>query len=229
MHEDRSITGDTLEITVGIGNEIKRYGVEQIAKQLSYVKRVRCYDTADAAMRDNSEQPTGLIIVSLDEVMSTTGNPAPPYRSKPPKVLSLVDTPNVEHIAHAFESYNDGFLSLQGFTVETLHSAITRIRCGEIPIPANLTRALLTDVRTRSPNQKQSAPVHLTQRENAALHLLVDGMSNKQIANRLSISEHGAKRLVANVLAKLNAPNRTTAVAKALREQLCVLKDTEQF
>ena len=43
-------------------------------------------------------------------------------------------------------------------------------------------------------------------------------MSNKQIARQLTISQHGVKRLVSNVLAKLNCPNRTQAVAVALTD-----------
>jgi DNA-binding NarL/FixJ family response regulator len=61
---------------------------------------------------------------------------------------------------------------------------------------------------------------HLTPREQAALALLVQGLSNKQIARRLTISEHGAKRHVANLLAKLNCPNRTMAAVVAVREGL---------
>src|SRR6266700_4144088 len=48
------------------------------------------------------------------------------------------------------------------------------------------------------------------------LVLLVEGLSNKQIARELGISIHGAKRLVANILIKLNCPTRTLAVRAAL-------------
>ncbi|MCY0931861.1 helix-turn-helix transcriptional regulator [Streptomyces sp. H27-H1] len=57
----------------------------------------------------------------------------------------------------------------------------------------------------------------LTPRERETPHLLVEGLSNKLIARRLRISEHGAKRLVANVLAKMNCPNRTQAARDQLR------------
>jgi DNA-binding CsgD family transcriptional regulator len=60
--------------------------------------------------------------------------------------------------------------------------------------------------------------VRLTPREHQVLALMADGLSNKQIGRRLDISFHGAKRLVASVLAKLDSPTRTVAVAKALRE-----------
>jgi DNA-binding CsgD family transcriptional regulator len=59
--------------------------------------------------------------------------------------------------------------------------------------------------------------LRLTDREKETLGLLVEGLSNKQIARRLRISSHGAKRLVASLMAKLDAPNRTTAVVKSIR------------
>jgi len=63
----------------------------------------------------------------------------------------------------------------------------------------------------------RSRPVSLTSREVEALTLLVKGMSNKQIARRLAISGHGAKRLVASILLKLDSPNRTTAAVAAIK------------
>ncbi|WP_406326781.1 LuxR C-terminal-related transcriptional regulator [Streptomyces sp. NBC_00203] len=45
----------------------------------------------------------------------------------------------------------------------------------------------------------------------------MEGLSNKLIARGLRISEHGAKRLVANVLAEMNCPNRTQAARDQLR------------
>lgn len=49
---------------------------------------------------------------------------------------------------------------------------------------------------------------------------MAEGLSNKQAARRLQISEHGVKRLVGNVLAKLNCPNRTLAVVRAIEDGL---------
>jgi DNA-binding NarL/FixJ family response regulator len=49
------------------------------------------------------------------------------------------------------------------------------------------------------------------------LRLLADGLTNRQIAGRLVVSEHTVHRHVANILRKLGLPSRTAAAAWALR------------
>ena len=61
---------------------------------------------------------------------------------------------------------------------------------------------------------------NLTQREYEVLKLVVDGKSNLQIANELTISEHTAKAHVCNIIQKLVVDDRTQAAVKALKEGL---------
>jgi DNA-binding NarL/FixJ family response regulator len=57
----------------------------------------------------------------------------------------------------------------------------------------------------------------LTDREREVIALLAEGLSNKQVARRLTISEHTAKFHTARILAKLDADSRTEAVVRAVR------------
>ena len=63
----------------------------------------------------------------------------------------------------------------------------------------------------------------LTPRESEVLALLANGASNKHIARALDISVHTAKFHVAALLAKLEARNRTDAIAIAMREGLLLV------
>ncbi len=67
------------------------------------------------------------------------------------------------------------------------------------------------------------SPESLTPREREVLALLAEGLSNKLIADRLSISEHTAKFHVNAVLAKLGVQRRTEAVVRAARLGLVTL------
>jgi len=63
----------------------------------------------------------------------------------------------------------------------------------------------------------------LTPREREVVQLLAEGLSNKQVAKRLSISEHTAKFHIGRILDKLDADTRTEAVVRALRYGLVSL------
>ena len=80
--------------------------------------------------------------------------------------------------------------------------------CGIIP-PRQMSRAMF---------KEQHA--NLTQREYEVLKLVVDGLSNSEIAQELTISEHTAKAHVCNIIQKLVVDDRTQAAVKALKEGL---------
>jgi DNA-binding NarL/FixJ family response regulator len=63
----------------------------------------------------------------------------------------------------------------------------------------------------------------LTPREAEVLQLLADGLGNKDIAGKLSISEHTIKFHIRSILGKLGAASRTEAVARGLRSGLIEL------
>lgn len=66
-------------------------------------------------------------------------------------------------------------------------------------------------------------PEALTPREREVLQMLASGLANKEIAAKLSISDHTAKFHVASILGKLGAATRTEAVALGIRRGLVLL------
>ena len=63
----------------------------------------------------------------------------------------------------------------------------------------------------------------LTPREHEVLEMLAEGLSNKEIAWRMNISEHTVKFHVASVFAKLDVSTRTEAVMRGLRRGLLMM------
>lgn len=140
-------------------------------------------------------------------------------RRRRPKVLLLLSSSDVSEEVLAGPSVPDGFLVESELTATAVEEALQRIVAGEVPMPTSVTRALLD--RVREPEQQRwRRDVPLTGRENEVLPMLAEGLSNKQIARRLGISSHGVKRIVASLLLKLGAPNRTAAVVTAIQNGL---------
>lgn len=136
-------------------------------------------------------------------------------------VIVLLSTAEQEVLDRAVRMPAQGFLIQQELTPDELINALYKVADGTVHLPAVFADRLLYRARRQDADEPPPCAHNtLTAREQQTLELLVHGLSNKQLARRLHISEHGAKRLVANVLSKLNCPNRTMAVAVALRERL---------
>jgi NarL family two-component system response regulator LiaR len=74
-------------------------------------------------------------------------------------------------------------------------------------------------VKPQEPAEPVRGPA-LTAREREVLALLVKGLNNNEIAERLSVSRATAKAHVSNILSKLDVSNRAEAVARAVQQKL---------
>lgn len=111
---------------------------------------------------------------------------------------------NIEILKMIIKTVKEGAMWLDPQVVPILREK----NCGVIP-PRQMSRAMF---------KEQHA--NLTQREYEVLKLVVDGKSNNEIAQELTISEHTAKAHVCNIIQKLVVDDRTQAAVKALKEGL---------
>jgi DNA-binding NarL/FixJ family response regulator len=88
---------------------------------------------------------------------------------------------------------------------------------GETLLPPKIATKLALHISTARDHQT------LTERENEVLQLLVQGLRNREIAEKLRITERTVKNHVANIIAKLGVKSRTEAVSQALKEKLVKL------
>ena len=86
-----------------------------------------------------------------------------------------------------------------------------------------LLMALEPGVSTRRRTEPEVIEEALTPREIQVLELLAEGLANKAIAERLSISDQTVKFHVAAILGKLGVANRTEAVRVAVRRGLIAM------
>jgi DNA-binding NarL/FixJ family response regulator len=96
-----------------------------------------------------------------------------------------------------------------------LVSAITRVGQGESLIDPALTKRVLD--RLRSGPQQDQRLARLSDQERRILDLLAEGLTNRQIAERLFLAEKTVKNYVSNLLTKLGMSRRTEAAAFAAR------------
>ena len=107
-------------------------------------------------------------------------------------------------------------------TPEQLRAALEAAAAGLFVVhPSELDTVLPATVG--SPVAVDELLEPLTRREREVLQMLAAGLGNKEIAGRLSISEHTVKFHVASILGKLGASSRTEAVSIGIRHGLVLL------
>ncbi len=77
-----------------------------------------------------------------------------------------------------------------------------------------------SNVKSRASSSANRSELQLTERESQVLSLLVEGKSNSEIADALSVSVHTAKAHVCSILQKLSVHDRVQAAVKAVKENL---------
>lgn len=99
-----------------------------------------------------------------------------------------------------------------------LISAVKRVAAGESLLDPAITGRVLQ--RLREPEPVDDRLGSLTGQERRILHLIADGMTNRQIAGEMFLAEKTVKNYVSNLLAKLGMQRRTEAAVFATKLQL---------
>jgi two-component system NarL family response regulator len=136
------------------------------------------------------------------------------------KVLMLSVSDAEEDLYDAVRAGASGYL-LKEISVEEVAAAIRAVVTGQSPISPSMASKLLAEFNTlaRAADEKASAP-KLTDRELQVLGLVARGLSNREVAEQLFISENTVKNHVRNILEKLQLHSRMEAVIYAVREKI---------
>ncbi len=122
------------------------------------------------------------------------------------RVIVLTTYDGDEDIYRALQAGAKAYL-LKGMSIDELISAIRAVHAGKSRIPAPIAEKLA----------ERMGGAELTNRELGVLQLIVRGMSNKEIASELVISEATVKTHINSLLGKLGVTDRTQAATAALQ------------
>ena len=160
------------------------------------------------------------VMDGIEATRQITGGVAPDVR-----VLILTTFDLDEYVFAALRAGASGFLLKDTMPADLL-TAIRVIAAGEALLAPSVTRRLLSEFTSRpelAPAQPPAAAeplAELTDREREVLTLVAQGLSNAEIAARLSISPATAKTHVGHLLTKLDCRDRIQLVIIAYRAGL---------
>lgn len=144
------------------------------------------------------------------------------------KVLMYTSRESEDDIFDSFQAGADGYIT-KGSTAEQTVSAVLAVGEGVAWLDPAIAKVVLTNIRRSSETQSRRGEINyalgknlygLTEREMEVLALIVDGLTNPQIADRLVITLSTTKTHVHSILQKLYVESRSKAVAMAMKEGL---------
>ncbi|HXI45000.1 MAG TPA: response regulator transcription factor [Candidatus Acidoferrales bacterium] len=154
-----------------------------------------------------------LLMPVMDGIAATQA-----IRSAHPEVEVLALTSFIEEdkVTAALEAGASGYL-LKDADADEVAAAIRAAHAGEVHLDPAVARLLAERMRRRDvPSDVEP----LTERERDVLRLVGQGMSNKEIATALFITERTARTYVSNILGKLGLASRTQAALYAVEHRL---------
>lgn len=152
-----------------------------------------------------------IIMPGMDGVAATRA-----IREKHPdtQVIALTSFHDETQVQEALKAGAIGYL-MKNVSVDELANAVRRAHQGQPTLAPEAAQALIS-ATVRPPALGHD----LTEREREVLSLMVEGLNNREIAERLVISNSTVKNHVSNILDKLRTSSRTQAVAMAVEHRI---------
>ena len=144
------------------------------------------------------------------------------------KVLMYTSREGEDDIFDSFQAGADGYIT-KGATSEQTIAAVTAVSEGAGWLDPAIAKVVLTNIRRSSEHTEKRGEINyklgknlygLTEREMEVLALIVDGLTNPQIAEKLVITISTTKTHVHSILQKLYVNSRSKAISMAMKEGL---------
>jgi len=133
------------------------------------------------------------------------------------RILVLTSFATDDKVFPAIKAGAQGYL-LKDSSPEELVQAIRQVYQGETSLHPTIARKVLQEIQTPPEPEQPRTSEPLTEREVEVLQMIVRGMGNQTISERLSISEATVRTHVSNILGKLHLASRTQAALYALQQ-----------
>ena len=134
------------------------------------------------------------------------------------KIIMLTSHDDDRDIFAALAAGANGYC-LKDADFNRLAAAVNAVLCGDLWLDSSIAQKVLNALpKSKSASsQKKALYADLSDRESQVLQLIVDGLANQEIAEKLAISKETVKTHIKHLMDKLAVSDRTQAAVKAMR------------
>jgi len=212
----------TIRVLLADDHMLFRQGVRRLLEVAGDIEVVGDAETGEESVRLAEDLAPDIVL--LDVAMPTVSgiDAARMIKASSPRagIIMLTVHADEEFLFEAIKAGAMGYL-LKDCTPDELIRAIRVVHSGEgLLAPTMAAKVMREFARTRETKDLAAVHLPLTPRELEILQQVTTGLANKEIANRLSISERTVKNHLSNIMEKLHVNSRTQAAVYALRRGL---------
>lgn len=208
---------DTIRVMVVDDHDMVREGLAVLLRGYKDLTLVADAKTGAEALRLIERQQPDVVLMDLVMPGISGVELTHEVRRRFPavQIVALTSFKDESYVHDALQAGAIGYL-MKDASIDQIADAIRAAYAGRPTLAPEATQFLI-EKATRTPPQ----PVfNLTDRELEVLSLIADGLTNRQIAERLSVSRSTIKFHVSSLLAKMGVSSRTEAVALAMQHRL---------
>ncbi|MEZ4861455.1 MAG: response regulator transcription factor [Caldilineaceae bacterium] len=212
-----------IRVLIADDHAIVRRGLRTlIASQPDMEVVAEAANGADAVLKARTMQPD---VILMDMVMPRKDGAAAIREIKShngeARILVLTSFAEDDKIFPAIKSGALGYL-LKDTETDQLLQAIRDVNDGKSSLDPNVALRVIRELNHQSNLPPTEDP--LTERELEVLQLVAQGLTNQEIADRLTLGERTVGNHISSILSKLHLANRTQAALYALREGIAPLR-----
>ncbi len=213
------MTDDRLNIIIVDDHEFFRNGLKMVINRLKYARVIGEASNGSEFLDLLKTREPDIVLIDIQmPVMNGIEATRQALEECPDlKIVALTMFDDEEYVQSMLDAGAKGFL-LKNITKEVLDQALQAIQSGNNYYSPELWEFFTRKV-VREPRQEEEE-VQLTRREKEILALICDGLSNKEIADKLSISERTVIGHKSNLLSKTNTKSSVGLLSYAIKNKL---------
>lgn len=209
-----------IRVLVKASSAIAKAGLESLLQASAGVRLVE--ESSPDARTMSSDLPADVLLVEASTLADSAARGGVEWAAAGGPVVMLIHNFTPEAVADALRAGVKAVLGSSRTGPEII-AAVEAAAAGLVVLDPSGMDDLLRAPTAAAGSNAANLVEPLTPREIEVLQLLAAGLGNKEIASRLSISEHTAKFHVAAIMGKLGASSRTEAVTLGIRHGLIMI------